>query len=156
MEDVLDVQREDEELREPDGSDERHRHVRGRERAKAEDAQRQERRARARLDRDERRHERGGTAEQAERDGRAPAVGRRPGQPVDEQHQTAGDGHGAGEIEVPVRQVCAALAQEIRGQRDRDGRDPHVDQEIHDQPSYEVSTPPSRTPAAAPLPEAAP
>ena len=51
VEDVLHVEREDEELRERDGSDERHRHVRGRQRAQAEDPQRQERRARARLDR---------------------------------------------------------------------------------------------------------
>ena len=60
VEDVLDVEREDEELREGDGTDQRHRRVRGRQGAQAEDPQRQERRARARLDPDERRDERRG------------------------------------------------------------------------------------------------
>ena len=72
VEDVLQVQREQEELRERDRADDRHRRVRGRERAEPEDPQRQERRLASELDRDEREHERRGAGEQPERRRRAP------------------------------------------------------------------------------------
>ena len=114
VKDVLHVEREHEELRERDSSDQCHRRVRGRECAEPEDPQRQERPARARFDPDERRDERSSAGEQPDRDGRAPAVARRARQRIDEQHQPAGDGRGAGQVEVAVRQLRAAVTKQER------------------------------------------
>ena len=66
-EDVLQVQREQEELGERDGADDRHRDVRGSERPPRKSAQRQERPRRARLECDERREQRRRTRERRER-----------------------------------------------------------------------------------------
>ena len=66
-EDVLEVQREQEELGERDRADDRHRDVRDGERARPEEAQRQERPRRARLDDEERADQRHGGRERGER-----------------------------------------------------------------------------------------
>src|SRR5436190_388315 len=114
VQDVLEVQRQQEELRESDAADDRHRDVRTRERPAPEDAQRQQRRRRAKLDRHERKHKRGGASEERQGDGCAPAVARSAGRRVDEQHQARRDRDGAREVEVPAGEVGAALAQEHR------------------------------------------
>ena len=81
------------------------------------------------LDDDERRDQRGGAGEERDRRGRAPAVARRAGQRVDEQHQPARDGGGACEVEVAVTEVGAALAQQERRERCRGDADGNVDEE---------------------------
>ena len=128
-EDVLEVEREDEELGEGDGADDQHRHVGGGERPLPEDAHRQERSLRAQLDHDERDHEGRRRCEQAERGARPPAVGRRASERVDEQHQAAGDGGCAGEVEVAMLELGAAFPQQHRRERDRHHGDGNVDEE---------------------------
>ena len=67
VKDILEVERQEEELRERDCADDRHGGVSGGQRAQPKDPQRQQGRRRAQLDRDERDHERDGAAEKRER-----------------------------------------------------------------------------------------
>jgi hypothetical protein len=69
------------------------------------------------------------SAEQRESGGRAPAVARGARQRVDEQHEPAGHGHRAGDVEVPVAQVGPALAQEHGRDCGRRNADGDVDEE---------------------------
>ena len=109
MEDALQVEREHEELRKGDRADNRHRGVRARQRAQPEDAQREERRLRAELDHYERGEQGCCPAEEPERRRRGPAVAGGARRRVHEQHQPGRHRSGAGNIEVPVRQLGTAL-----------------------------------------------
>ena len=129
VEDVLQVERQDEELRERHRTDDRHRAVRRRQRPRAEDPHRQQRGRRAQLDQDERGHESSGRRQQAQGPIRAPAVGRRARHRVDEQHQPGRDRQRAGDIEVAVGQVRAALTEQHRRQNDGRDADRNVDEE---------------------------
>ena len=101
--------------------------------------------------------ERADNAKQHERRRGAPAVAVAARHRVDEQHQARGD-------RTQRRRSRSADAGGPRGSRAgapasaRWLRCPTgtLMKKIHDQPRYEVSSPPRRTPAAAPLPEAAP
>ena len=84
--------------------------------------------AAALLDGDERHQEDGGRREQAERDGGAPAVGARLGEPVDERQQSAGHRRGPGQV-VAVVGRGAALRDVAEGGHGGGDRDGHVDEE---------------------------
>ena len=157
VQDVLQVERQQEELRERDRADDRHRGVRAGERARAEDPQRQQRVGRAQLDQHEGPDERGRDAEEPERAGRAPAVARRAGGRVDEQHQAAGDrGRAARRRSAGARGSRGRRAGAAASARSAAIPTGTLMKKTHDQLRYEVSTPPSSTPTAAPEPEAAP
>ena len=123
VEDVLEVERQQEELGERDRADDGHRRVRAGQRAQRKMRSGSSGERRAQLDHDER--ERSGRrtpAKSASVEPSAPAVGRRPRRRVDEQHQPGGDRGRAREVEVAMRQVGAALAQQHRRERDRGDR----------------------------------
>ena len=129
MQDVLQVQRQQEELRERDRADDRHRGVRDRERPRAEDPQREERVRSPQLDGDEREDERDGTCEQPDGRRRSPTVARRPRHRIHEQHQPGRDRGRAGEVEMTVREIRTALAEQHGRDRDRGNADRDVDEE---------------------------
>src|SRR6266545_2537877 len=71
----------------------------------------------------------GCSPEQSDRLAGCPAVLGRSRHAVDEQHQSAGDRGGAGEVEVTVLELRPALAQEGRGQPDHERSDRDVGEE---------------------------
>ena len=73
--------------------------------------------------------QRGGHGQQSDRRRGAPAVLRRTGHRVDEQHQPARDRGGAGGVEVAVAEVGPALAHEQRGDDEEQYADGQVDEE---------------------------
>ena len=73
--------------------------------------------AHAVLDHQERDEQRGGGREHRDRPRGAPAVLRRLGDRVDEQHQPAGAGDRAGHVEPPARRRQPALGDEPRRQQ---------------------------------------
>ena len=109
MQHLLHVQREQEELREDGDADQQPADVRSRQRAQPEHPQRQQRRAERSSIATNPTMSAADTASSADRLGRPPAVLDRARHRVDEQHQAGGDRRGAGQVEVAVRQVGAAL-----------------------------------------------
>ena len=105
-------------------------HVRGRRRPPAEEAERDERRARAVLDPEERGHQDGGTCERSDRLEGSPAVVRRLREPIDEEHEAAGDGGRAGRVEVP-REAGGARLGHVPG-HERQGGEPDRDVDEED------------------------
>lgn len=100
VQDVLEVQREQEELRESDRGDGAGDHIRGRERVAAERVEWQQGRRGSPLDRDERDGEQSGRDERRHRRGAAPAFPGRVRERVDEHHQRGCDRRGTGEVEL--------------------------------------------------------
>ena len=129
VQNLLHVQREQEELREDGRTREKRGHVRARQRAQPEDPHRQERCGRPQLDDHEGGDERRRCGEQAGGGGRCPAMLARPGQRVDEQHEAARDRAGSGRVEVAMIEIRAALAQQQRRQNEHDRARRHVDEE---------------------------
>ncbi len=74
-------------------------------------------------------NQRCGAGQQADRRRGSPTVLGCAGHRVHEQHQTARDRRRAGRIEVPVREIRAALAQEDRDEREDEDADRDVDVE---------------------------
>ena len=129
VQDLLHVQRQQEELREQRGREQQPADVRSGKRPKAEDPHRQERRLRAQLDDDERDDQRcGGTQQGNRRDG-APAALGCARHPVDEQHQPAGDRRGAGRVEVAMIELGTALTQQPWTDPKNQRSDGNVDEE---------------------------
>jgi len=83
----------------------------------------------ARLDQDERGHEGGRDEQQDDRLRRAPTLGTRLGQRVDEHHQARGDGEGAAGVERARNPLRAALTDEAAHEEERQHADRHVDEE---------------------------
>ena len=75
---------------------------------------------------------------------------------VHEQHQTRGDGRRTREVEVTMREPSTTLCSSTGARAIAATPTGTLMKKTQDQLRYDVSTPPSRTPAAAPLPEAAP
>ena len=128
-ENVLQVQRQQEELREPDGRDQYRGCIGGGQRAQAEDLQRQERPPRPGFDHDEADEQHRRRGEQPDSGGRRPPGGRRVRHRVDEEHDCGGHRDRSRHIEVTMRHVEPALPQEQRRRGYDDGGDGEVDEE---------------------------
>ena len=98
--------------------------------ARAEDPQRHERRGRRRLTDHEGDQQRDRDRAEGQRRARAPAVlGRRLDHRVDEQHQRAGDQHGARDVGPARKAGALVVGQQAHRQHGGDDPDRHVDEE---------------------------
>jgi len=127
VEHLLQVQREQEELREADRRDDRGDQRPGAERRAAKDLERDERRRGPSLDREECRSEDGSCTEQEDRRRTPPALLRRAGQREDKHHQGRRHRDCARDVEVPMLEGATALGEEARNQRDECQADRQVD-----------------------------
>ena len=98
-------------------------------RAGAEDGQPHERRLCAQLDHDEADEQHRGEHERPDRLGGRPALLLRLHDRVDERHQPAGDGDGAGDVEAPVRQLVLRLRDVAQRGEEHGDSDRDVDEE---------------------------
>ena len=129
-EDLLQVEREEEPHREHRGAHQADDDVGAGERARAEDRHRDERHLRpALLDRDEQEEQRDPDADAGDDLRRAEPVALDVHDAEHERDLPGGERDGSGDVEVPLREVAAALDDVADGERDQHGADRHVDEQ---------------------------
>jgi hypothetical protein len=149
-EDVLDVERGEEEHSEHAGEHAQKRGVADDQGTDAQDAQPHQRRVTAALDGDERGQQHERRAAESQGACRTPAVGLRLDDRVHKHDQPAGDRGRAGKVIGAACAVQSRLGHVAQRQHDRGQADRHVDEEIHRQEARSVSAPPTRSPTAGP------